>query len=204
MHDRFLTAACVVLAAACTGGSTAVEPETPTASAAAPAAEVTSPPAEAPAGEEPVVVEAPAVDEPAVDEPPGEEPVVEVPVAEAVVTGEEPAVEAPAVDEQPVEAPAVDERPVEMTVVDEESVIELVVIGSELEGGARRQSVPLGEEVSVRVVGTSTDHVHVHGYDLFIDLVDGAGELTFTASIPGVFEIELEESGTLLIQMEVK
>ena len=78
------------------------------------------------------------------------------------------------------------------------------MIGSELEGGARRQSVPLGEEITVRVVGTSTDHVHIHGYDLFIDLVDGAGELTFTASIPGVFEIELEESGTLLIQMEVK
>ena len=197
MRDRFLTAACVVLAA-CTGGSTAVEPEAPAVSAAAPAAEVTSPPAEAPAGEEPVVVEVPAV------EPPTEEPVVEVPVAEAVVTGEEPAVEAPAVDEQPDEAPAVDEPPVEATVLDEGSVIELVVIGSELEGGARRQSVPLGEEITVRVVGTSTDHVHIHGYDLFIDLVDGAGELTFTASIPGVFEIELEESGTLLIQMEVK
>ena len=71
-------------------------------------------------------------------------------------------------------------------------------------GGARRESVSLGKEVTVRVSGAGSDHVHVHGYDLFVDLVDGAGELTFTASIPGVFEIELEDSGTLLVQMEVK
>ena len=79
-----------------------------------------------------------------------------------------------------------------------------MLVGDELDGGARRESVPLGEEVTVRVSGTSTDHVHVHGYDLFVDLIDGSGELTFTASIPGVFEIELEGSGTLLVQMEVK
>lgn len=84
------------------------------------------------------------------------------------------------------------------------SIIELVVIGNELEGGARRQSVSLGDEITVRVSGTSTDHVHIHGYDLFIDLTDGSGELTFSADIPGVFEIELEGSGTLLVQMEVK
>ena len=84
------------------------------------------------------------------------------------------------------------------------SVIELAVVGGELVGGARRESVSLGEEVTVRVSGAGSDHVHVHGYDLFVDLVDGAGELTFTASIPGVFEIELEDSGTLLVRMEVK
>ena len=88
--------------------------------------------------------------------------------------------------------------------VDAGSVIDLVVIGTELEGGARRESIPLGEKVTVRVSGTSTDHVHIHGYDLFIELADGAGELIFSADIPGVFEIELEGSGTLLMQMEVK
>lgn len=92
----------------------------------------------------------------------------------------------------------------EARVVDAGSVIDLMVIGTELEGGARRESIPLGEKVTVRVSGTSTDHVHVHGYDLFIELADGAGELTFAADIPGVFEIELEGSGTLLVQMEVK
>lgn len=92
----------------------------------------------------------------------------------------------------------------EAQVVDAGSVIDLMVVGAELEGGARRESVPLGEKVTVRVSGTSTDHVHIHGYDLFIELADGTGELTFAADIPGVFEIELEGSGTLLVQMEVK
>ena len=92
----------------------------------------------------------------------------------------------------------------EAQVVDDGPAIDLMVIGTELEGGARRESIPLGEKVTVRVSGTSTDHVHIHGYDLFIDLADGVGELTFVADIPGVFEIELEGSGTLLVQMEVR
>lgn len=111
----------------------------------------------------------------------------------------------------PADSTAVDSPPAttaavtsEAQVVDAGSVIDLKVIGTELEGGARRESIPLGEKVTVRVSGTSTDHVHIHGYDLFIELADGAGELIFSADIPGVFEIELEGSGTLLVQMEVK
>lgn len=83
------------------------------------------------------------------------------------------------------------------------TVIELVVADGELEGGARRERARLGEEVTVRVSGDSDDHVHIHGYDLFLHLEDGAGELAFTADIPGVFEIELEEAGILLVRLEV-
>lgn len=57
--------------------------------------------------------------------------------------------------------------------------------------------------MTVRVSGDSDDHVHIHGYDLFLHLEDGAGELAFTADIPGVFEIELEEAGILLVRLEV-
>ena len=83
------------------------------------------------------------------------------------------------------------------------TVIELVVTDGELEGGARRERARLGEEVTVRVSGDSSDHVHIHGYDLFLHLEDGAGELAFTADIPGVFEIESEEAGILLVRLEV-
>jgi hypothetical protein len=83
------------------------------------------------------------------------------------------------------------------------TLIELVVGGGEIEGGARRESVSLGENVTVRVSGDSTDRVHIHGYDQYIPLTDGEGEITFPALIPGVFEVELEGSGTLLIQLEV-
>ena len=83
------------------------------------------------------------------------------------------------------------------------AVIDLEVVGGELAGGARRESVPLGEDLTVRVTGDSTDEVHVHGYEVLIPLRDGEGEVTFPAAIPGVFEIELEGSGTLLVRFEV-
>lgn len=82
-------------------------------------------------------------------------------------------------------------------------VIELEVIDGRLEGGARREAVNLGDMVTLRVSGNSRDEVHIHGYDLFVRLEDGAGELVFDASIPGVFEVELEGSHTLLIRLEV-
>ena len=82
-------------------------------------------------------------------------------------------------------------------------VIELEVIDGRLEGGARREAVNLGDAVTLRVSGNSRDEVHIHGYDLFVRLEDGAGELVFDASIPGVFEVELEGSHTLLIRLEV-
>lgn len=83
------------------------------------------------------------------------------------------------------------------------TIIDLEVTDGQIAGGARREAARLGEEVTIRVSGNSADHVHVHGYDLFLHLTEGAGELVFTADIPGVFEIELEEAGITLIQLEV-
>lgn len=83
------------------------------------------------------------------------------------------------------------------------TVIDLEVTDGRLAGGARREAARLGEEVTIRVSGDSSDHVHVHGYDLFLHLTEGAGELVFTADIPGVFEIELEEAGVTLVRLEV-
>ncbi len=122
----------------------------------------------------------------------GGDPATE-PLAEGAVASEAP------VTVTTVTAPVTVTAPAPVTA----SVVELVVVGGDLIGGSRQESVSLGEEVTVRVTGTSTDRVHVHGYDLFIDLVDGAGDLTFMAVIPGVFEIELEDSGTLLVRLEV-
>ena len=70
--------------------------------------------------------------------------------------------------------------------------------------GPQRITVPLGERVAIEVVSDMADEVHVHGYDLTADLRPGAEVLlTFRATIPGVFEIELERSGILLTQLEV-
>lgn len=84
-----------------------------------------------------------------------------------------------------------------------DSVVELDVVDGELVGGSRQVDVGLGDRVQVVVTGDIEDQVHVHGYDLYIDPVDGEGELEFDAIIPGTFEIELEAAGRLLVRMTV-
>lgn len=65
-------------------------------------------------------------------------------------------------------------------------------------------SVAVGEEVTIRVTSDVADQVHLHTYDLFADVgPDAAGEITFTAEIPGIHEVELEETGALLFNLEV-
>lgn len=74
--------------------------------------------------------------------------------------------------------------------------------GGELVGGVRRESVDIGTPVTMIVDGAIGDQVHVHGYDLYIE-PDGPGTLEFDALIPGRFEVELEQSGQLLIELTV-
>ena len=71
-----------------------------------------------------------------------------------------------------------------------------------LVGGVRRESVDLGAKVTMIVEGSTDEQVHVHGYDLYIE-PEGSGVLEFDALIPGRFEVELEQSGQLLIELTV-
>ena len=71
-----------------------------------------------------------------------------------------------------------------------------------LVGGVRRESVDLGAKVTVIVEGNTDEQVHVHGYDLYIE-PEGPTTLEFDALIPGRFEVELEQSGQLLIELTV-
>jgi len=61
-----------------------------------------------------------------------------------------------------------------------------------------------GETVRFRVVNDEAEEVHVHGYDIKKELEPGKIEtVSFKATINGIFEIELEGSGTLLAQLKV-
>ena len=71
-----------------------------------------------------------------------------------------------------------------------------------LVGGVRRESVDLGATVTMIVEGNTDEQVHVHGYDLYIE-PEGPTTLEFDALIPGRFEVELEQSGQLLIELTV-
>ena len=55
------------------------------------------------------------------------------------------------------------------------------------------------------VVSDVSDHVHLHGYDVMVDVAPGSpGRLPFRATVPGRFEVELEDRGILLADLEVR
>lgn len=83
--------------------------------------------------------------------------------------------------------------------------IDYEVSGGRPMGGIARDSVARGRIVVIRVSSDVADHVHVHGYDLTADVAPGApATIRFTASAPGRFEIELEESGVQIAELEVR
>ena len=50
-----------------------------------------------------------------------------------------------------------------------------------------------------------SDHVHLHGYDLMADVGPGTpATIRFTATAPGRFEIELEDRGLQIAELEVR
>ncbi len=70
--------------------------------------------------------------------------------------------------------------------------------------GPDRITVAQGDRVAIEVKTDVSDEVHVHGYDVFADTAPDEEVLVqFRASIPGIFEVELEEAGLLLTQLEV-
>lgn len=87
----------------------------------------------------------------------------------------------------------------------ENRVIELSIVGGSVEGGVRRETVKADEQVTIRVTSDVADELHVHAYDLKVDLTPGqTADLTFLAKIPGVFEVELEKRGKKVLELEVR
>lgn len=88
--------------------------------------------------------------------------------------------------------------------VPEGTVVDVKVVGGRPEGGVERAAVKLGETVVLRVTSDADDDVHVHGYDLEVAVgPTRPGELTFEATIPGVFEVELHDAGREILKLEV-
>ncbi len=83
--------------------------------------------------------------------------------------------------------------------------VRIVVRGGKVSGGLRRVTVKQGEKVVLVVGSDVADHVHLHGYDKFADVAPGkAARIVFVASIPGRFEVELEERGLQIADVEVR
>jgi hypothetical protein len=82
--------------------------------------------------------------------------------------------------------------------------LEVTVTGGQVTGDTGRVPVPAGEHVTLVVTSDAADELHVHGYDLGADLAPGTpATVEFDATIPGVFEVELHDAGTLLLSLQV-
>jgi hypothetical protein len=81
--------------------------------------------------------------------------------------------------------------------------IEVTVADGEVDGPDQFE-VKQGDVVSIWVLADVSDEIHVHGYDLGFDAEAGVPiEVTFTAGVTGIFEVELESSSTLLFELVV-
>lgn len=76
--------------------------------------------------------------------------------------------------------------------------------GGEVTGTSGREEVPVGEQVVLRIASDVAEQVHVHGYDLEGAVpAGGSVDIPLTADLPGVFEVELHDSGKVLFQLRV-
>ena len=82
--------------------------------------------------------------------------------------------------------------------------VQIAVTGTKVQTAERRVKVPLDGKVRLQVTADRADEVHLHGYDRKVDIEPGKpAVLEFTADVPGVFEVELEEAGLKLVELQV-
>lgn len=90
------------------------------------------------------------------------------------------------------------------TAAPEGTNIAVSYMGGQVTGDSGRIPVTPGDQVTITVTSDVADEIHLHGYDLSAPVgPDTMSALTFQASISGVFEVELEELGTLLFTLQV-
>jgi hypothetical protein len=72
--------------------------------------------------------------------------------------------------------------------------VTIIVLGGKPVGGIRRVTVAKNRQVVLLVRSDVSDHIHLHGYDVMRDVAPGKpARLAFRATIPGRFEVELED-----------
>jgi hypothetical protein len=79
-----------------------------------------------------------------------------------------------------------------------------ITIGPDGPSGVQRIDARRGQRVVLTIVSQVTDHAHLHGYDLFVDVGGGRpARMTFVADTPGRFEMELEDRGQPIADLRV-
>jgi hypothetical protein len=117
---------------------------------------------------------------------------------------DEPTGAAETVTTAPTETAGTTTAPATTAVEPQRATIRITVRNGAPVGGIARPEVAQGERVRIVVRADVADHVHLHGYDVMRDVAPGApAQLVFTADLTGVFEIELEDTGLLLAELQV-
>jgi hypothetical protein len=83
------------------------------------------------------------------------------------------------------------------------TVIDVTYRNGELQGRTQFTATQ-GERVRIIVRADVSDEIHLHGYDLMADVTpEDPARIDFVANVAGVFEVELEDAGELLFQLEI-
>lgn len=92
----------------------------------------------------------------------------------------------------------------EATDAAKEEVPTIVVEGDQPAGGVQELEFTAGDQVAFEVDSDVAEEIHVHGYDVIVDVEPGKpAKFDFTADIEGVFEVELEESAVQIAELTV-
>ncbi|MBA3432689.1 MAG: hypothetical protein H0U08_01195 [Actinobacteria bacterium] len=71
--------------------------------------------------------------------------------------------------------------------------------------GIVRKTVKKGDRVVIVVTSDVADHVHLHGYDIMRNVAaGGTARIWFRATLPGRFEVELEDRGVQIADLTVE
>lgn len=85
------------------------------------------------------------------------------------------------------------------------NLIEVTISGGAVDGGVQTRTVKTGAQVTLRVTSDASDVVHIHGYDLRVDVVGGSSaDLTFLAKTSGTFVVELEKQHRKVLDLQVQ
>jgi hypothetical protein len=101
-------------------------------------------------------------------------------------------------------SPTVGDSPTPSASADpERTVIDVTYRDGSVQGPSRFTATQ-GDRLRIVVRADVSDEVHLHGYDLKADVAPGdPARIDLVANAAGVFEVELEDAGTLLFRLEI-
>jgi hypothetical protein len=105
----------------------------------------------------------------------------------------------------PTETTPAETTPPEITPAEPEPS-EIEVEGGKPVGGIQKIKVDKGDQVDIVVKSDQGGEIHLHGYDIAKEIPDGGGqvEFKFEAANDGIYEIEVEATGTQIGELTVE